>query len=175
MNIPKLVKDKKRYFGTYTVMALMNAQTALDHIQKVTELPIIPAINKEGKEFTPPEEDLWQHPVIRYINHVAYKQDDQPEKTQAVIEKLQHHFPFLKIMAENQRDYWNKKNNTHRLEVNSTDLNGILNTVFRVIKKYRDTTTHYMTNDTCWDDGSEFLAKEQRLAIMIDSYYGLTR
>ena len=111
MNIPKLVEDKKRYFGTYTVMALMNAQTVLDHIQKVTELPIIPAINKEGKEFTPPEEDLWQHPVMRYINHVAYKQDDQPEKTQAVIEKLLHHFSFLKIMAENQRDYWNKKNN----------------------------------------------------------------
>lgn len=53
MKIPKLVEDKKRYFGTYTVMALMNAQTALDHIQKVTELPVFPAIDEEGKEFTP--------------------------------------------------------------------------------------------------------------------------
>lgn len=171
MNIPKLVEEKKRYFGTYTVMALMNAQTVLNHIQKVTELPIIPAINKEGKEFTPSDENLWQHPVMRYIWHVSYKQDDQPEKTQAVIEKLLHYFPFLKIMGENQRKYFNNKNNTNRLEVNSTDLTGILDTVFRVIKKYRDTTTHYMTNDTCWDDGSDFLAKEHRLAIMIDSYY----
>lgn len=171
MNIPKLVEEKKRYFGTYTVMALMNAQTVLNHIQKVTELPIIPAINKEGKEFTPSDENLWQHPVMRYIWHVSYKQDDQPEKNQAVIEKLLHYFPFLKIMGENQRKYFNNKNNTNRLEVNSTDLHTVLNVMFKVIKKYRDTTTHYMTNDKCWDDGSDFLEKEQRLAIMIDSYY----
>lgn len=141
-------------------MALMNAQTVLDHIQKVTELPIIPAINKEGKEFTPPEEDLWQHPVMRYISHVTYQRDDQPEKTQAVIEKLLHYFPFLKIMAENQREYLNKKNNTQRKEVNSKDLHDVLNGMFRVIKKYRDTTTHFMINDTCWDDGSKFLIME---------------
>lgn len=39
MNIPDLIKDKKKYFGTYTVMALLNAHTVLDHIQKLAGLP----------------------------------------------------------------------------------------------------------------------------------------
>lgn len=172
MDIPQLVKDKRRFYGTYAVMALMNAQTVLDHILKVAALPIIPAKDKYGKVFEPNAEDLWLHPVMRYMNYVSYNKDEYPEKTLVVMERLQKYFPFLKIFVENQREYFNKKNNVRRLENNSNDLYGVLNAMLRVIKKYRDTTTHYMTNDECWNDGSDFLRKyEQPLAIMTDSYY----
>ena len=35
MNIPALAENQKKYFGTYSVMTMLNAQTVLDHIQKV--------------------------------------------------------------------------------------------------------------------------------------------
>lgn len=38
MNIPALVESQKKYFGTYSVMAMLNAQTVLDHIQKVADI-----------------------------------------------------------------------------------------------------------------------------------------
>lgn len=38
MNIPALVENQKKYFGTYSVMAMLNAQTVLDHIQKVADI-----------------------------------------------------------------------------------------------------------------------------------------
>lgn len=58
MNIPDLIKDKKKYFGTYTVMALLNAHTVLDHIQKLAGLP---DNDKSGTD------DLWEHPVMAWI------------------------------------------------------------------------------------------------------------
>lgn len=38
MNLPELIESEKKYFGTYTVMAMLNAQMVLDHIQKTADI-----------------------------------------------------------------------------------------------------------------------------------------
>ena len=42
MNIPTIIEQKKQFFGTYSVMALLNVQTVLDHIQKLADIEDIP-------------------------------------------------------------------------------------------------------------------------------------
>lgn len=163
MNIPDLIKDKKKYFGTYTVMALLNAHTVLDHIQKLAGLP---DNDKSGSD------DLWEHPVMAWIGGAAKGYDKHPETTVYIMDRLQAYFPFLRIMAENQRVYANKQYGQKRVEVNSSDIHDVLDRMFRVLKKYRDTTTHYVVEDSCWDDGSKFLTiNEQVLAVMLNKYY----
>lgn len=143
-------------------MALMNAQMVLDYIQQKAEI--------EGEL---EKEDLWKHPVMNYLREVKYNGDNNPEKTQFIFEKLFRCFPFLKIMGENQRDYNNNKANTRkRQNVDCNDLWYVLNSMLRVLKAYRDSTTHYIIEDNKWDDGSDFLMKsEQPLAGMVNSYY----
>ncbi|MDE5986929.1 MAG: type VI-B CRISPR-associated RNA-guided ribonuclease Cas13b [Prevotella sp.] len=163
METPRLIEEKKKYFGTYAVMALLNAQTVLDHIQKIAGIES-PAMEKP--------EDLWEHPVMKYLYDSADNRECRPEVRLFVMEKLQEYFPFLKIMAENQRDHWNRKNSCQRLEVNSSDIRDVLNMIFRVLKKYRDITTHFMARDNFFDDGSKFLTgTEHPLTIILNKYY----
>lgn len=162
MKIPNLIEINKYVYGTYSAMALMNIQTVLNHIKKMADV--------EG-DFAPDCEDYWYHPVMNHI-YAAYKDDKYPEKTRLIIEKLITSFPFLKILAENQRDYKNKKNNERRLEINSNDVWYVLNMTFRVLKKYRDYTCHYSAKDQSWEDDSDFLTKnEQPLSYALNKYY----
>ena len=163
MNIPALVENQKKYFGTYYVMAMLNAQTVLDHIQKVTDI--------EGEQ-NENNENLWFHPVMSHLYNAKNGYDKQPEKTMFIIERLQSYFPFLKIMAESQREYSNKKNKQNRVEVNSNDIFEVLKRAFGVLKMYRDQTNHYKTYDEKLIDGCEFLTRtELPLSGMINSYY----
>lgn len=163
MNIPALVENQKKYFGTYSVMAMLNAQTVLDHIQKVADI--------EGEQ-NENNENLWFHPVMSHLYNAKNGYDKQPEKTMFIIERLQSYFPFLKIMAESQREYSNKENKQNRVEMNSYDIFEVLNRVFRVLKMYRDQTNHYKTYDKKLIDGCEFLTKtEQPLSGMTNKYY----
>lgn len=163
MNIPALVENQKKYFGTYSVMAMLNAQTVLDHIQKVADI--------EGEQ-NENNENLWFHPVMSHLYNAKNGYDKQPEKTMFIIERLQSYFPFLKIMAESQREYSNKKNKQNRVEVNSNDIFEVLKRAFGVLKMYRDQTNHYKTYDEKLIDGCDFLTKtEQPLSGMINSYY----
>ena len=163
MNIPDLINDKKKYFGTYAVMALLNAHTVLDHIQKLVGLP-----DNDKSE----SDDLWQHPVMEWMKMRQNGYDAHPETTVRIMDRLQFYFPFLKIMAENQRVFANKRFGQKRQEVNCRDIHDVLERLFRVLKKYRDTTTHYVVEDSCWDDDSFFLKTyEQVLAVMLNKYY----
>ena len=109
---------------------------------------------------------------MAWIGGAAKGYDKHPETTVYIMDRLQAYFPFLRIMAENQRVYANKQYGQKRLEVNSSDIHDVLDRMFRVLKKYRDTTTHYVVEDSCWDDGSKFLTRnEQVLAVMLNKYY----
>lgn len=162
MKIPNLIEAKKEVFGTYSAMALMNVQMVLDYIQQ-----------KAGIELDNSEnENYWIHPVMKYLWDVKSNGDINPEKTQFVFEKLFECFPFVKIMSENQREFNNKKNGSQQKTATCNELRYVLDCVFKVLKAYRDTTTHYIINDNKWDDGSFFLTKnEQPLAGMINRYY----
>ena len=163
MNIPALVENQKKYFGTYSVMAMLNAQTVLDHIQKVADI--------EGEQ-NENNENLWFHPVMSHLYNAKNGYDKQPEKTMFIIERLQSYFPFLKIMAENQREYSNGKYKQNRVEVNSNDIFEVLKRAFGVLKMYRDLTNHYKTYEEKLNDGCEFLTStEQPLSGMINNYY----
>ncbi len=163
MKIPKLIEENKPLFGTYSAMALMNIETVLNHIQKMAEI--------EG-ELPEKPEDYWECPVMVYLNPKVKNISKSPEKTMCIMDKLMECFPFLRIMAEFQRDYSNKKNNEKRVEVNASDLFWVLNNLFRVIKTYRDTTAHYYFKDSRWEDGSSFLSKnEQPISFSVNDYY----
>ena len=165
MKIPELVEKHKHIFGTYSAMALMNIRTVLNHIQKIASIDGEMPVDKYNNE----KEDYWLHPVILHLKNAG--NTTFPEKNKTVMENIVRCFPFIKIMAENQRDYSNRINNEKRLEINGTDIYNILNTVFRVLKKYRDYTCHYYIEDDSWKDGSDFLRNEQRLSIIMNNYY----
>lgn len=201
MKLPELIESEKKYFGTYTVMAMLNAQMVLDHIQKTADIEAYATGCFKYKERKTNDEDLWEHPVMLYLCTAAYgnaiqpekivctapKGKDQPEKVMCtvtngnaiqpekvvyVMKKLQEYFPFLRIMGENQREHSNRKNKENRLEVNARDLYDVLNMMLRVLKTYRDFTTHSVINDNRLNDGSPLLTKSERpLATIINKYY----
>lgn len=165
MKIPRLIESKKDVFGTYSAMALMNAQMVLDYIQQKAGID-----DMDGQH----SENLWEHPVMIYLRDVKYNGDLNPEKTQFVFEKLFKCFPFLKAMGDNQLKYNNQKANgrPQQKAVTCNELWYVLDCILRVLKAYRDTTTHYIIKDDKWSDGSLFLMhQEQPLAEMINSYY----
>lgn len=163
MNIPALVDSQKKYFGTYSVMAMLNAQMVLDHIQKVLDIE-----DNDNKK----DENLWDHPVMKYLEDAAKGCDTRPEKTLLLQEKLLAYFPFLKVMAENQKDYFNKKKHTNRLEVNASDIHGAFDSVLRVLKTFRDASTHLVFKDDRLNDDNWFAQKlEPRVATIINKYY----
>lgn len=162
MKIPQLIEHNKHLFGTYSAMALMNIRIVFNHIQNITGL--------QG-EFEDSNEKYWEHPVMKHLNGLQAP-NATPESKQIIHEKLLHSFPFLNIMAENQRLFLNKKRNERRAEINSEDIHYILNSLLRVIKAYRDCTTHYLIESNLWKDDSPFLKySEQPLATALNKYY----
>ena len=149
MKIPALIEEQKACFGTYSVMALMNIQTVLNHIQKMADIGGV----------AEKEEDYWVHPVMEHLQYATFNKDEQPEKTAFIIEKLMACMPFLRIMADYQREYKNKKSRERRMEINGGDVWFVLNNIFRVLKKYRDYSCHYSVSDYSWNDGSPFCRK----------------
>ncbi|MEE1120299.1 MAG: type VI-B CRISPR-associated RNA-guided ribonuclease Cas13b [Prevotella sp.] len=160
MKIPSLIDNKKEIYGTYIPMALMNIQTVLDDIRKKA------GIKTELKENF---EDYWEHPVLD-------ENDMTAEQADYVMKRLGECFPFLGIMGENQRTYYNKKaakdKNPQRAAVVFSDMSYCLKISFRVLKAYRDYTTHYKIYDNKFEDGSKFLTKsETPLSSIINDYY----
>lgn len=171
MNIPELIENHKSAFGAYSVMALNNIQIVLDYIQEKVSLNpkavgnFVPAQVRAGAE------DLWEHPVIRQLKHTNTLKDLRPEATDAVMEQLSVHFPFVSILAEQHRLFYNKTH-TPRATVNGEDLFRSLNILFRVIKTYRDYTTHFRENNIHLNIGSNFLKySEQPVARHINEVY----
>lgn len=166
MKIPKIIEHHKHIFASYTAMALMNVQTVLNHIQKVTAV-----------DGVLDNENYWEHPIVQLLNS-RNSHSIAPEKEQEVMNKLLRHFPFLKIMAENQRIFNNKRKGdnsirTKRLEICNNDLYYPLEQCLRVLKKYRDYTTHSYIQDDSWNDGSRFLKGESALSSIINNYYNV--
>ena len=134
MRIPQLIAQNKPVFGTYATMALKNVQIVLDHIQKIESL------QDQMPERGP--EDFWVHPVMQFFYSERYATNVDPEKADAIKERLFRNFPFLKIMAENQRDYRCNKDNkgkrgyrnnnidSSNLEINGSDIYYVLNNMF---------------------------------------------
>lgn len=174
MKTPKLIETQKKSFATYAIMALNNAQTVLDHIQKIVGIET-PERLSQRKNPHAHEEDLWEHAVMCYLEKAwrGYVKNDDihfdeqilPEKLQTVIDKLFVHFPFLGIMAENQRIHFKKE------AIDVGDIHYVLSNVFRVIKAYRDTTAHYKASTELFEDGGNFLINESKFAKIVDKYY----
>ena len=167
MVIPAIIEENKNLFAPYLTMALMNVQTVLDHIRKTVgikqEFPRGEYIDqKTGKKHKEGPEDFWCHDVITFLKQ---EKVSIPEQKIEIENRLFRNFPFLKIMAENQREH-NERN-----EINSNDIHYPLEQCFRVLKKYRDFTCHAFIEDNNWDEGSKFLDNEHRLSIIIDNYY----
>lgn len=161
MKIPQLIEKYKDVYGAYAAMALMNIRTVLNHIQNI--IGIDGAMEERS-------EDYWEHPIMQYIKNPKFG-DNLPEKNSAIMEMLMNCFPFVRIMADNLRVYDNHKSGRNRQETNLSDVHNVLNTAFRVLKKYRDYTCHYYINDSSWNDGSSFLKKESWLSIIVNKYY----
>ena len=89
MRIPQLIAQNKPVFGTYATMALKNVQIVLDHIQKIESL------QDQMPERGP--EDFWVHPVMQFFYSERYATNVDPEKADAIKERLFRNFPFLKI------------------------------------------------------------------------------
>lgn len=170
MNTPQLIESQKKSFATYAIMALNNAQTVLDHIQKIVGIETPQYFDKCGNPIDVSEENLWMHAVLHYLEE-SYKTDGiasgdiLPEKIQAIKDKLCAYFPFLQVMADNQRKYRGKET------IDAEDLNYILSNIFRVIKAYRDTTAHYKPSKEMFNDNGAFLIHESVLAQIVNNYY----
>lgn len=164
MKIPELIEKNKYLFAAYSAMALMNIRTVFNHIQNITDI--------SGDSLDDSNENYWEHPVMTCLEKNT--KILEPEKIQMVIEKLFYSFPFLNIMAENQRIYLNNKNAEKRVEINSGDIHYVLNILLRVVKGYRDYTSHYVIKNDLFKDDSPFLSKsEQPLAIVLNKYYDI--
>lgn len=172
MNIPQIIEKKKAVFGAYAAMALNNVQIVLDYIKERVELNQVPVGNYDASKDKHGVEDMWEHPVMRQLKFTNTIKDLRPEKTDAVKELLLKQFPFVNVLAEKQRQYYNKINKTSRPSINEYDIYQALNMLFRVLKTYRDYTTHYKENNKLFDSGSDFLKKsEQPLASNINEVY----
>lgn len=136
-------------------MALNNVQIVLDYIKE-----------KVGIIYDDDTEDLWKHSVMQQLKPNNPMRDQRPEVTDAVIEQLVKHFPFITILADGQR-----KDNKRQYII-AEDYQCPLEWMFRVLKTYRNYTTHYKENNKLFDSGSDFLKKsEQPLASNINKVY----
>lgn len=166
MRIPKLIEEHKSVFGAYLTMALSNVETVLNHIAERAELDRYEWDEDHGVE------DYWEHPVMQYL-----VENDKPWSIPSdvlldVRNRLFRSFPFLKIMAENQRNYRNSRERAERVEISKSDIFVVLNNSFRVLKAYRDTCTHYLIENRIWEDDSKMLKyNECPLAAMVNQYY----
>ena len=174
MIIPRVIIDNKSIYATYTVMALSNTHAVLNHIAKSVGLEEAPL------EF----ENMWDHSVIKYIDDVRRNGDKDHTKTETVAEKLFASFPFLRVIAEQQRqrsnaiakkkpgsEGKNSKTEDLKYEISPEDYYWPLSNALRVLKAYRDACEHTVYEDDKWADGSKFLEySEQRLPGVMEKY-----
>lgn len=166
MEIPKLIEEHKSVFGAYSTMALSNVETVLNHIAERAGL------DRYEWYAGPGAEDYWEHPVMQCLtgrDEVGFIPSDV---LLDVRDRLFRSFPFLKIMAENQRDYRNSRERVERVEISESDIFDVLNNSFRVLKAYRDTCSHFLIENQIWEDDSKMLKyNECPLASMVNQYY----
>lgn len=165
MKIPQFIEDHKHLFGAYSAMALSNVFNVLDHIASLADIE-----NNYTKE------NPWEHPCMEIIN--SKKTHSDASKTEYVVDKLKSHFPFAAMIAEINR----QKQATKHLKtpkgkqkmlacISHADIYQTLNKMFRVLKTYRDYTTHYLQNNKLFDNGSDFLKySEQPLSRELNNY-----
>lgn len=99
MKIPKLIEEHKSVFGAYSTMALSNVETVLNHIAERAGL------DGYERDRGPGVEDYWEHPVMQCLCRKDKPRSIPSDVLLDVRNRLFRSFPFLKIMAENQRDY----------------------------------------------------------------------
>ncbi len=166
MKIPKLIEEHKSVFGAYLTMALSNVETVLNHIAERAGL------DKYEWDEDHRVEDYWKYPVMQCLGR---KDKPCPIPSDVLLDvrnRLFRSFPFLKIMAENQRDYRNAKGKVECVEINESDIFVVLNNSFRVLKAYRDTCSHFLIENRIWEDDSEMLWRNEcPLASMVNQYY----
>lgn len=166
MKIPKLIEEHKSVFGAYLTMALSNVETELNHIAERAGL------DKYEWDEDHRVEDYWKYPVMQCLGR---KDKPCPIPSDVLLDvrnRLFRSFPFLKIMAENQRDYRNAKGKMECVEINESDIFVVLNNSFRVLKAYRDTCSHFLIENRIWEDDSEMLWRNEcPLASMVNQYY----
>ena len=166
MKIPKLIEEHKSVFGAYSTMALSNVETMLNHIAERAGLDRYEWNEEHGAE------DYWEHPVMQYLTEMDELEFIPSDVLLDVRDRLFRSFPFLKIMAENQRDYRNSRERTERVEISESDIFDVLNNSFRVLKAYRDTCSHFLIENQIWEDDSLMLMyNECPLAAMVNQYY----
>lgn len=166
MKIPKLIEEHKSVFGAYLTMALSNVETVLNHIAERAGLDRYEWNEEHGAE------DYWEHPVMQYLAESDELEFIPSDVLLDVRDRLFRSFPFLKIMAENQRDYRNSRERAERVEINESDIFDVLNNSFRVLKAYRDTCSHFLIENQIWEDDSKMLKyNECPLASMVNQYY----
>lgn len=160
MKIPELIERNKYLFGAYSTMAIMNIRTVLEHIQKSV------GIERNMEQYSVNDEvceNYFKHPAISSLRDGKY-----PEKTAATFEKLLNGFPFMETFIKMQTDY-NIKNKYYSSQEDI--FYNIFCLLFRVLKKYRNYTSHYQIKDDDWNDGSKFLNKESGLSYKINDFY----
>lgn len=166
MEIPKLIEEHKSVFGAYLTMALSNVEMVLNHIAERAELDRYEWNEEHGAE------DYWEHPVMQCLTGRDELEFIPSDVLLDVRDRLFRSFPFLKIMAENQRDYRNAKGEVERVEISESDIFDVLNNSFCVLKAYRDTCSHFLIENQIWEDDSKMLKyNECPLASMVNQYY----
>ena len=166
MKIPSAINNNKSIYATYSVMALNNAFSVLNHIAKVV-----------GLEESPIEaEDIWNHSVMRYLDEVRRNGDADHTRTDTITTKLFASMPFLRVLAEQQREWSNNNSKGKKqLEITPEHFYWPLSNALRVMKAYRDLCEHSVFEDSKWSDGSDFLTKnEQRLPAAMEKYFEVT-
>lgn len=166
MKIPKLIEEHKSVFGAYLTMALSNVETELNHIAERAGL------DKYEWDEDHRVEDYWKYPVMQCLGRKDKPWSIPSDVLLDVRNRLFRSFPFLKIMAENQRDYRNSRERAERVEISESDIFDVLNNSFRVLKAYRDTCSHFLIENRIWEDDSEMLWRNEcPLASMVNQYY----
>ena len=111
MKIPSAINNNKSIYATYSVMALNNAFSVLNHIAKVV-----------GLEESPIEaEDIWNHSVMRYLDEVRRNGDADHTRTDTITTKLFASMPFLRVLAEQQRE-WSNNNSKGKKQLEITQI-----------------------------------------------------
>ena len=166
MKIPSAINNNKSIYATYSVMALNNAFSVLNHIAKVVGL----------EESAVEDEDIWNHSVIRYLDEVRRNGDADHTRTDTITTKLFASMPFLRVLAEQQREWSNNNSKGKKqLEIIPEHFYWPLSNALRVMKAYRDLCEHSVFEDSKWNDGSDFLTKnEQRLPAAMEKYFEVT-
>lgn len=163
MEIPQLIENHKHIFGAYSAMALSNIRTILNHIATLACIDFDP--DKDCNY-----DDYYNHPCMEAINPKNPYKD--ANKVEFVIEKLKKHFPFMDILAEEERKYDAKKYKRRNMCVTKFHIYYALIKTMWVLQSYRTHTVHYEINDKNFNDDSNILKfDEEPLSEMLNGYF----